>query len=152
MTGEVEASAGKSALYRMLDLSILATVAGATVTHAFDVGQRATIAGITLMGILLLLQHFGRRRGNRVADNLNKAMNILVISGFGLMDGFWNHLVKTALFSLHNGRMPPLFAGLFIAPIPGSAICETAGIMTFLASMAAAYAIYRIMQRQDTSP
>lgn len=147
MMQEQEAAATRERFQRLLDLSILGTIAGAAVTHAMDFGIRAAVAGALIMVLAFALQRIRKAGGNRLSDGFYKLFNILVITGFGVADGFWNHLIKTVLYHLHNSRMPPLLSGLFLQPLPGSLLQETAGILTFVAAMSAAYAIYRIMQR-----
>jgi hypothetical protein len=126
-------------------ISIIFTVILASVTHAYQFGYRAFVAGGILIIILGMLNIFYQRNKNKMLIVLYALLNAWVIVGFGIINGFWNHAFKVFLTYLHNGYLPPLLAGLFLDPKIGSVFFEGTGILTFVASMFATYYIFKMI-------
>jgi len=140
----------KTNLFSKLSLiSIALTVILASITHAYEFGYRAYIAGGILIIILSVLNIFYQRNKNKMIFVLYALLNAWVIVGFGIINGFWNHAFKVFLTYLHNGYLPPFLAGQFLDPKIGSAFFEGAGILTFVASMFATYYIFRMISKKQ---
>lgn len=125
---------------------ISATIVLASITHAYQFGYRAFIAGLIVIALLCGINLLYRRTRNKAFLVLYGLLNAWVIIGFGLLNGFWNHAFKVFLNYLHNGYLPPFLAKLFMTPQIGSAFFEGAGILTFVMSMFAAYYGYKLMK------
>jgi hypothetical protein len=67
----------------------------------------------------------------------------LLILGFGLLDGLWNHMIKMIVF-FSRGANTANMAGLPFPPV-GSAFHEITGVLTFVAALFAAYFGYQFM-------
>ncbi len=126
--------------------AVSATVVLASITHAYEFGHRAFIAGLIVIALLCVMNILYLRTGTKVFLVLYGLINAWVIIGFGLVGGFWNHAFKVFLTYLHNGSLPPLLAKLFTAPRVGSPLFEGAGILTFALSLCAAYFGYKFMK------
>jgi hypothetical protein len=125
---------------------ISATILLASITHASEFGYRAFIAGFIIIALLYGMNILYRRTRNKVFLVLYGLLNVWVIIGFGLVNGFWNHGMKVFLYYLHNGFLPPFLAKLFMTPQIGSSFMEGVGIFTFVMSMFAAYSGYKFMK------
>lgn len=126
--------------------AILLTLAFALVVHAADYGTPVVFAFLVLMVLFASLRLAIRRTGSGAAIAAYGLFSLMPIFGFGLVNGFWNHLFKLFLFSLHGNELPPLMARLFFTPSFGSPLVETAGILTFLSAMVAAAATLRFVR------
>lgn len=124
--------------------SVTATVILASITHAYEFGAPAFVAGAIVIAILVALSNHYRRTGNRPALVVYGLLNLWVVVGFGIVGGLWNHAVKVAISSANGGAPPPSLGRFFMSPDLGSATYETVGILTFGASMFAAYFGYRL--------
>ena len=133
-----------SALLSLAGIS--ATVILASITHAVDYGHRAFIGGLIVIVLLWGINLLCRRTGKKVFLVLYGLLNAWVIIGFGLVNGFWNHGMKMFLYYLHNESLPPFLAKLFMTPQIGSFFIESAGILTFVMSMFAAYYGFKFMK------
>jgi hypothetical protein len=125
---------------------ISATVILASVTHAYQFGSRAFVAGFIVIALLCGMNILYRRTSSRVFLVLYGLLNAWVIIGFGLLNGFWNHSFKVFLYYLHNGNLPPFLAKLFMTPQIGGFFYEGAGVLTFVMSMVASYYGYKLMK------
>ena len=123
--------------------SISATVALAAITHAYEFGTPAFVVGAIVIAILFALSSHYRRTGNRPVLVVYGLLNLWVIIGFGLVGGLWNHAVKVAVSAVNGGALPLALERFFMSPDLGSATYEAIGILTFGASMFAAYFGYR---------
>lgn len=126
--------------------AISATVILASITHAYEFGHRAFIAGFIVIALLCGMNILYRRTKNKVFLVFYGLLNAWVIIGFGLLNGFWNHAFKLFLNYLHNGFLPPFLAKLFMTPQTGSFFFEGAGILTFVMSIFAAYYGYKFIK------
>ncbi len=124
-------------------LSISATAFLAAITHAYEFGTPAFAVGAIVIAILFALSSHYRRTRNRLVFVLYGLLNLWVIGGFGLVGGLWNHAVKVAVSAVNGGALPLSLERFFMSPDLGSATYEAIGILTFGASMFAAYFGYR---------
>ncbi|HEY6871508.1 MAG TPA: hypothetical protein VI298_02145 [Geobacteraceae bacterium] len=126
--------------------SVSAVVFLASITHAYEFGHRAFIAGFILIALLYSLNILYKRTRNKVSLVFYGLLNAWVIIGFGLFNGFWNHAVKQFLVFLHNGYLPPFLAKFFLTPHIGSFFFEGVGMLTFVMSIFAAYYGYKFIK------
>lgn len=132
-------------------ISIVLTVILASITHAYQFGYRAFVAGGILIIIMSVLNIFYQRNKNKMLIVLYILLNAWVIVGFGIINGFWNHGFKVFLTYLHNGYLPPFLEGLFLDPKIGSVFFEGVGILTFVASMFATYYVYQMAPKKHNN-
>ncbi len=130
-------------------LSTVLTVLLATVTHAYIFGYRAFLAGFVFIFLLSILNLLYQRKKNKLFLFFYFLLNALVIVGFGLINGFWNHTIKVFLSYLHGGYLPPPFTGLFENPTIGTFFQESIGFLTFIASMFSVYYGFKIVQKKQ---
>lgn len=131
--------------------SITLTVSLASITHFFQFGYRAFVAGGIIAIILIILNNLYQRNKNTIIFIFYALLNAWVIIGFGIINGFWNHTFKVFLNYLHNGYLPPFLAGLFSDPKVGSLLFEGTGIATFVMSMVATYYIFQMAPKKHTN-
>ena len=141
---QVPASAGRIGLLSVLSAS--STAALAAFTHSYVFGPPAFIAGGIVIALLFALGFGYQRDGKRILLLPYALINLWIIVGFGIVGGFWDHVVKGILRALHDGAVPPSLEPWFTSPDLGSAVFETAWILTFLASLAAALFGYRFIR------
>ena len=125
---------------------ISATVILASVTHVYEFGHRAFIAGFIVIALLCAFNILYRRMRNKIFLVFYGLLNAWVIIGYGLFNGFWNHAFKVFLNYLHNGHLPPFLAKLFMTPKIGSSFFEGVGMLTFVMSMFAVYYGYKFIK------
>ncbi len=125
---------------------ISVTVVLASITHAYEFGYRAFIAGFIVIALLYGMNILYRSTRNKVFLVFYGLLNAWVIIGFGLFNGFWNHAFKVFLNFLHNGYLPPFLAKLFFTPQIGSSFFEGVGILIFVMSVFAAYYGYKFIK------
>ena len=126
--------------------AIAATIVLASLTHAYEFGYRAFIAGLIVIGLLCGMSILYRRTKKKVFLVFYGLLIVWIIIGFGLINGFWNHGMKVFLYYLHNGSLPPFLAKLFVTPQIGSPFFEGAGVLTFVMSVFAAYYGYSFVK------
>lgn len=133
-------------------LSISATAFLAAITHAYDFGVPALVAGGILIALMALLNGHYRRTGKRIPLLLYGLLNLWIIVGLGLVGGFWNHTVKVALAATYRGAIPASVENLFMSPELGSVVFEGLGVLTFVACVVAAYFGYHYGRAVLTRP
>ena len=126
--------------------TILLTLAFALIVHFAEFGTPVIYVFIAIMAIFSALWMAIRKTDNGIAVAAYGLLSLLPIIGFGIVNGFWNHLVKLLLFSLHGNQLPPPMAGLFLSPNFGSPLVETAGVLMFLSATVAAVASVRFVR------
>jgi len=126
--------------------SVALTVALAAITHAYEFGPVAFAAGIAIIALLWSFMAHYRRTGRRSALVPYGLVALWVIAGLGIVGGFWNHAVKVVVVALHNGAVPVELEKLFMSPELGSFTNESIGVLTFVASLMAAYHGYRFVR------
>lgn len=125
--------------------TISLTVILASIVHFYVLGIRAFIAGGILLVLMGVLAGIFMKTDSKPVLLIYGFICSLIIIGFGLVSGFWNHAVKDFLAYLHGG-LPPIMAKLFMSPEIGSVFFEMAGILTFAASLFAAYYTYQFIR------
>lgn len=148
---ESPSSASAIAASRSL-LSVAATVVLAAITHAYDFGPAAFVAGAVVLGMLFTLNRHYRRVGSRLAIVLYGLLSLWVIVGFGLVGGVWNHAVRDVLSTANGGTLSTAIQPLFMSPELGSAVYETFWILLGAAALLAAYFTYRLARVVPWSP
>jgi hypothetical protein len=165
----------KKTLFTKLMFSIAATLVLASITHAHYFGYQAFVAFIIIAVVSVVLNTLSPKGNNRVLHVFSGLFNAWIIIGVGILNGFWNHLVKVLLTLLYVGQLPPslgkLFtwykpgsavfaehtkhtysylpaslAGLLTNPRFGSFISESAAILSFVTSMFALNYLYKIIK------
>lgn len=131
---------------RLSVLSVSLTAALASVSHAYDFGPPAFLAGALVISLLAALGLGYQRTGNRFVLVLYVLLSLWIVAGFGIVGGFWNNGVKLAACAIRGGPLPPSAAPWFTSLEPGSGVSETAGVLTFVASLAAAVFGYRFVR------
>ena len=127
-------------------VSVSVTAFLAAVTHAYDFGTAAFGVGAFIIALLVVLSRRQQRTGSRLALVLYGLLNLWIIGGFGVVGGFWNHAVKVPLIAANGGTLPPALEPLFMSPDLGSLTYEVVSILTFGASVFAAYFGYRFVR------
>lgn len=69
----------------------------------------------------------------------------LMILGFGLYDGFWNHTLKMSIFFLQGANRNLMTKSFPFFPPVGSTFHEVTGVLTFVVALYAAYLGYRFL-------
>jgi hypothetical protein len=87
---------------------------------------------VLLVSLPVLLMWWVLRQRSRAARLGYATLVTLVILGFGLQDGLWNHTVKLAVFFLRGADRANM-AGLPSPPV-GSVFHEVTGVLTFVAA------------------
>jgi branched-chain amino acid transport system substrate-binding protein len=120
---------------------VLSTSALTTVHHFYKLGTAAFALGVitTVFPIVFQWWYVQTRRG--LPLTLYTLISLWIIVGFGIVDGFWDSTVKVYL---SNFLFPD--SRFFIRPPLGSFVYEASGILTFIASIFAAYYGYRVVQ------
>lgn len=124
------------------------TVVGGTISHVPEYGQGAVAAGIVLLVFLVALNVAYRSTKSGWLLTPYLLLNLFLVVGFGLVNGFWNHAFKAFLVTLHNGYLPPMLARLFSDPKIGTPFMETVGVLTFVASAMAAYFGFKLVKER----
>jgi branched-chain amino acid transport system substrate-binding protein len=122
-------------------VSILSTSALTTVHHFYKLGNDAFAVGLATIGLPVVFWFWFRKTRRQLPLLLYGLVNLWIVIGFGIIDGFWDSTVKVYLSNL-------LFpdSRLFIRAPLGSFMFEVTGILTFIASMFAAYYGYQLFQ------
>jgi len=93
-----------------------------------------------------------RNTGNRVSLWIYGLLNVWLVVGLGLVDGFWNHTLKPigfqiqALIAFHGGGTVTGEKAF-----EGNIIYEVTGLLTFVAGMFAAYYGIKFIQTNRNS-
>lgn len=132
-------------------LSASLTAVFAAFTHSYVFGPPAFLAGGIVIALIASLGFGYQRSGRRFLLLPYALINLWIIVGFGIVGGFWDHAVKAVLCVLHGGVVPPSLEPWFTSPDLGSAVFETAWIMTFVASVAAAVFGYRFIRSKPAT-
>ena len=138
------------ALATLSFISIVLTVIMASIHHVPTFGHLAIVIGIAAILMLFIIRAVFQYTRNAVILMIYGLFNVAIIVGAGLIDGFLNHTFKLFIYHLHGGYIPPLLAHIFQNTTIGTPWYETTGILTFVASMFAAYFTYLFfMARHD---
>lgn len=140
------------ALATLSFISIILTII-VTILHYIPIfGHVSIVIGIAGILLLVIIRAVFQYTRNTALLGVYGLFNAAIIIGAGLFDGFWNHAFKLFVYHLHNGYIPPLLIHLFQTTTIGNAWYEATGILTFVASMFAAYFTYRFFRaRHDNN-
>lgn len=130
------------ALATLSFISIILTVIIAVLHYIPIFGHVAIVIGIAVILLLLVIRAVFQYTRNTAILGIYGLFNVVIIVGAGLVEGFWNHAFKLFIYHLHNGYIPPLLAHLFQTTTIGDIWYEATGILTFVASIFAAYFTY----------
>jgi len=145
----------KSVTEKVMTLSLVSTVLTGILTsihHVYEIGFGAIILALVVVVLPMLSMWRFRQTGSRVALWVYRLLTAWLVIGFGLVDGLWNHTIKPlgfqlhALLSLHGGGTKAVEKA-----VDGNFIYEGAGILTFVASMFAAYYGYKFIRTSKQS-
>lgn len=140
----------KQALNKYASLSLISVIVTAVFTslhHFYEIGFLAVV--LVLLFIIsptLLMQQF-RNTGKRVFLWIYEILNMWLVIGLGLVDGLFNHTIKLlssqvhALLALHGGGTKAVEK-----TFEGNLIYQSTGVLTFVASMFAAYYGYKFIR------
>jgi len=133
-------------------ISITVTAIITSVHHVYREGPGFIVPAVLIVLLpYILMRWFGGSGGN-IALGVYGLLNALIIVGLGIVDGFFDHVVNAVitLYAASNGeavdRLDRAFRVLTQTPLAGDPLYEITGILTFLASMFAAYYLYRFMR------
>ncbi len=141
----MENQTSKKKIHTMATLSficIMLTIIVAIFHYIPTFGNVSIVIGIAAILLLIIMRTVFQYTRNAVILGIYGLFNAVIITSVGLFDGFWNHAFKLFIYHLHNGYIPPLLAHLFQTTTIGNAWYEATGILTFVASMFAAYFTY----------
>ena len=118
--------------------SIIITAVFITIHHLYKLGPPALILGSVIVASGVMLLRWFRSTKGIIPLILYVLLNVWLIVGFGLMDGFWDSTIKVFFANF-------LFPGsrLFIRLPLGPYLFELSGVLTFLGSMYILYYGYK---------
>jgi hypothetical protein len=131
-------------------LSLMSTILTATfssIHHAYEIGFHAIILVVLFIVAPILLIRWIRNTDNKGALLIYGLLNAWLVVGLGLVDGLWNHILKPlssqlqAFTAFHGGDTKTVEN---IAE--GSFMYQATGVLTFIASIFAAYYSYKFIQ------
>jgi len=140
-------------------LSMIATMATMTVTivhHVFRLGFEVLAPGVGLIAGLAAFLLWFHRTGNRIALWVYALLTGLVVVWFGIIDGFLDHVLKavglanTTFLPGGDAEVVPTVYSLW-SPQASVFFYEGTGVLTFLASVFAAYFAYQLLRSPTTS-
>jgi len=123
---------------RLSLLSIIITAIFITVHHVYKLGPSAIILGSTIVGAGVLLLRWFRKTKGLAPLILYGLLNVWIIVGFGLMEGFWDSTIRVFFsnFLFSDSR-------LFIRSPLKAYPFEVSGVLTFVASLYVLYYGYK---------
>ncbi|MBI3586211.1 MAG: hypothetical protein HY088_03670 [Ignavibacteriales bacterium] len=136
-------------------LSLVSTIVTATLTsihHAYEIGFAAVILVLLFIVSPALLMRGFRNTGKKGFLWAYGLLSTWLVVGLGLVDGLWNHIIRPlgfqlhALLSLHSGGTKVVEKAF-----EGNFIYEGTGMLTFVASMVAAYYGYKFIRMSRQS-
>jgi len=114
-----------------------------SIHHLDQLGISFLVPAILLVSLPPVLMVWFLKRLNRTARWTYTVFSSLMILGFGLDDGLWNHTIKMIVFSA-RGASRANMAGLPFPPV-GSVLHEVTGVLAFVATLFAVYFGYRFL-------
>lgn len=116
-----------------------------SIHHLDELGVSFLVPAVLIVGLPPILMWWYLKQRSRVARLSYGTFVALIILGFGLQDGFWNHTVKMTVFFLRGADRAKM-AGLPFPPV-GSVFHEVTGVLTFVAAIFAAYFGYQFITK-----
>lgn len=140
----------KQASNKYASLSLMSTIVTASLTsihHAYEIGFAAVILVLLFIVAPIVLMRGFRNTGTKGFLWAYGLLNTWLVVGLGLVDGLWNHTIRPlgvqlhTLLSLHGGGTKVVEKAF-----EGNFIYEGTGVLTFIASMFAAYYGYKFIR------
>lgn len=131
---------------RLSVLCITLTMVFSTIVHAMKSGAPAIVMGAVFLLVVYAIVFLYMKTSSKLMVVFYGLINTVIILGYGIYYGFWNHFMKVSIYYLHNQKLPQLISNLFAEPTLGSGLYETFGILSFFASIFAAYYTYKTVQ------
>jgi hypothetical protein len=143
MTVQHQKSTQTYALRSLLGIEALSLLT--SIHHLDELGITFLVPAALAIGLPLILMWWFLRKRSNVARWVYSATVALVILGFGLDDGLWNHTIKMVVFFLRGANE----AGMAGLPFPavGSVFHEFTGLLAFVATLFAIYFGYQFMAK-----
>ena len=129
-----------SSLISIEALSLLTSV-----HHLDELGISFLIPAIVTVSLPVIFTWWFLKTRSSAARWTYAIFAALLILGFGVVDGFWNHNIKMIVFFLRGASLANM-AGLPFPPV-GSAFHEITGVLAFVATMFAAYFGYQFIAK-----
>src|SRR6266487_2433975 len=126
---------------RLSLLSVTLTAVLTTFHHYYKLGNGAFILGVIIISLPIVFLNWFRKTKAAIPFILYLLMNVWIIIGFGIVDGFWDSTIKVYFsnFLFHNSR-------LFIRSPLGTFPFEVTGVFAFVLSMFASYYGYKFLK------
>lgn len=121
-----------------------------SIHHLDQLGISFLPTAVLLVSLPLILVWWVLQQPSRAARLSYATLVTLVIVGFGLQDGLWNHTVKMAVFFMRGADRAEM-AGLPFPPV-GSVFHEVTGVLAFVAAIFAAYFGYQFITKTRKLP
>jgi hypothetical protein len=93
---------------------------------------------------LVLIWQWARKPGRPLLWAYGVYLTLMIL-GFGLYDGFWNHTLKISIFFLQGAHRNLMATSFPFFPPVVSIFHEVTGVLTFLVTLYAAYQGYRFL-------
>jgi hypothetical protein len=131
-------------------LGIEALLLLTSIHHLEELGISFLLPAVFLVGLPPILMWWVLKQPSRAARLGYGTFVALVIIGFGLGDGLWNHTVKMTVFFLRGADRANM-AGLPFPPV-GSVFHEVTGVLAFVAAIFAASFGYQFLTNTGKLP
>ena len=141
MTVQKQIATGTYALRSLLAVEALSLLT--SIHHVDELGLTFLAPAALAISLPLIFMWWFRQKRSNVARWFYGGFALLMILGFGIADGFWNHTVKMIIFFLRGSERANMVGLPF--PSVGSTFHEVTGVLTFVATLFAAYFSYRFM-------
>jgi hypothetical protein len=145
---------GDPSHYRSLAIRLLFGIEALSILtsihHLNQLGISFLVPAVLVVGLPIVCMWWFLNALNQAARWTYGAVVALVIVGFGLGDGLWNHTIKMIVF-FSRGATRAAMVGLPFPPV-GSAFHEITGVLTFIAAIVAAYVGWQFMAETGRLP
>ena len=131
------------ALRSLLGIEVLSLLT--SIHHLDELGIIFLVPATLAVGLPLIFMGWFLRKYSNIARWAYTATVALMILGFGLIDGLWNHAIKMVVFFLHGANE----GGMAELPFPlvGSVFHEVTGVLAFVATIFAVYFGYSFIAK-----
>jgi hypothetical protein len=116
-----------------------------SIHHLEHLGIAFLVPAVLAVGLPLIFMWWFLRKRSNVARWVYSATVALIILGFGIDDGLWNHTIKTVVFLLLGANKANM-AGLPFPPV-GSVFHEVTGVLQLAAAIFAICFGYQFMAK-----
>jgi len=114
-----------------------------SIHHLDELGVSFLVPALLIVGLPLVLMWWYLKKFSQAALWTYSTFVALVILGFGVSDGLWNHTIKLIVF-LSRGASSDVMAGLPFPPV-GSPFHEVTGVLSLIAAVIAAFFGWRFV-------